>query len=135
MATTNPTANSTSTRPLEAVRIRVYSGTSRNGANFVHDARPTKSPRAAAEVESQNPQTRIAGRIVSFELELMTYVEGVRDPCEREGRRQPSATEAPADQREADERQPVEQKRGGFGSRAADEPLQPAARYPGTYAM
>ena len=57
VATTNPTANSTSARGrLRPSGYEAHSGTSRNGANFVHDARPTKSPRAAAEVERQTPR-------------------------------------------------------------------------------
>ena len=47
------------------------SGTSSSEANFVQPASAIVAPRATAEVESQNPQTRIAGMIVSFELEFI----------------------------------------------------------------
>ena len=49
------------------------SGTSRSDANFAYEASPVNTPRAGADVTSQKPKIRIAGRIASFEFELDTY--------------------------------------------------------------
>ena len=39
-------------------------------ANFVQPESATAAPLATADVESQKPQTRIAGMIASFEFEF-----------------------------------------------------------------
>jgi hypothetical protein len=49
------------------------SGATTSVANFVHDDKATKVPRAQAELASQKPQIRNAAGIASFVFELATY--------------------------------------------------------------
>ena len=48
-------------------------GARRSVANFVHPESATAAPRATGDVESQKPQTRIAGMIASFVFEFNAY--------------------------------------------------------------